>query len=317
MNYKLINYKHLLAAAVFTLPAMAQLQQLLDPPLRDWPVARYWSPAQSGARRALRIEQGQDSVASADPAAASDAAAPNSVNAAASGVLSFVAITPCRIADTRVGQGQPSGFGPPALAGYGGDINNPVVRTFNLTQHPTCVIPNSALAYSLNFTVVPPGTLQFLSAYPAGTPYPRVSTLNAPQGGIVANAAIIPAGTSGGITVLAEKITDLIIDINGYFTTSTGARTSVGLISANGTPSGVGAGVTVAPRVQGSGVYRVVFPAGTFSSGILAVPFITQISATTQPLTTLNVTLNGDGSAFLDVGFATDVQFTYIVAQNN
>jgi hypothetical protein len=120
--------------------------------------------------------------------------------------LSFYPLTPCRIADTRLGSGA---FGSPALAAS-------VARSFPLLSS-ACNIPSNAQAYSLNLTVVPSGPLGFLSAWPAGLPQPGVSTLNAPTGTIVANAAIIPAGTGGAITVIATNPTDLIIDINGYF----------------------------------------------------------------------------------------------------
>ena len=46
---------------------------------------------------------------------------------------------------------------------------------------------------------------------------PLVSTLNDLTGTIVANAAIVPAGTGGDISVYPSNDTDLIIDINGYF----------------------------------------------------------------------------------------------------
>ena len=52
-----------------------------------------------------------------------------------------------------------------------------------------CGIPSTAQAYALNMTVVPFGTLGFLSAWPAGLPQPGSSTLNAPTGAITANAA--------------------------------------------------------------------------------------------------------------------------------
>jgi len=80
-----------------------------------------------------------------------------------------------------------------------------------------CSIPSTAQAYSLNFTAVPSGPLGFLSPWPTGSPYPVVSTLNSTEGSIIANAAIVPAGTAGGITVVAGDPTDLVIDINGYF----------------------------------------------------------------------------------------------------
>jgi hypothetical protein len=75
----------------------------------------------------------------------------------------------------------------------------------------------SARAYSLNLTVVPPGPLGYLSVWPVGKPQPVVSTLNSPNGTVVANAAIVPAGTNGAISVFASNNTDLIIDINAYF----------------------------------------------------------------------------------------------------
>ena len=120
--------------------------------------------------------------------------------------LAFYPIAPCRIADTRSATGT---FGGPSLAATQS-------RDFPILSS-ACNIPATAQAYSLNFTVVPSGPLGFLSAWPAGSPQPGVSTLNAPKGNIVANAAIVPAGTGGAITVIATNATNLIIDVNGYF----------------------------------------------------------------------------------------------------
>jgi hypothetical protein len=44
-----------------------------------------------------------------------------------------------------------------------------------------------------------------------------VSTLNSPNGAIIANAAIVPAGADGSITLYSSNATHVIIDINGYF----------------------------------------------------------------------------------------------------
>jgi hypothetical protein len=44
-----------------------------------------------------------------------------------------------------------------------------------------------------------------------------VSTLNAPTGAVLANAAIVTAGSQGSISVYASENTDLVVDINGYF----------------------------------------------------------------------------------------------------
>ena len=120
--------------------------------------------------------------------------------------LAFYPLTPCRIADTRGAAGT---FGGPSLAAV-------TQRSFPVLSS-ACGIPATAQAYALNMTVVPPGPLGFLSVWPAGQPQPGSSTLNAPTGTVVANAAIVPAGTGGAITVIATDATHVIIDINGYF----------------------------------------------------------------------------------------------------
>jgi hypothetical protein len=65
---------------------------------------------------------------------------------------------------------------------------------------------------------VPQQTLGLLSIWPAGQPMPNVSTLNVYTAGtVVANAAIVPAGSAGAIDAYVTDATDLVIDINGYF----------------------------------------------------------------------------------------------------
>src|SRR5205807_7928057 len=56
--------------------------------------------------------------------------------------------------------------------------------------------------------------------------------LNASAGAVTANAAIVPAGTGGGIQAYASDDTDLVIDINGYLA----PPTSGGLSFYNVTP---------------------------------------------------------------------------------
>ena len=117
----------------------------------------------------------------------------------------FVSVMPCRVADTR----NPAGaFGSYMTAGS--------TRSFPIPSG-TCGIPTNAAAYSLNVTVVPKGPLDFLTMWPTGQQQPNVSTLNSPSGQIVANAAIIPAGTNGAVDVYVTNSTDVILDINGYF----------------------------------------------------------------------------------------------------
>ena len=118
----------------------------------------------------------------------------------------FVPVTPCRVADTRTQNGT---FGGPVMAGG-------TSRSFPIPQS-ACGIPNSALGYSLNVTVVPAGPLSFLTLSPTGQPRPLVSTLNSFTGKVVANAALIPAGTGGAIDVFVTDQTHVILDIDGYF----------------------------------------------------------------------------------------------------
>lgn len=121
--------------------------------------------------------------------------------------LAFYPLTPCRVVDTRGPYGP---LGGPSLAGGS-------QRDFPVLQATGCNIPDAAQAYSMNFTVVPKHALGYLTVWPTGEPQPVVSTLNDPTGTTVANAAVIPAGSSGDISAYVTADTDLIVDINGYF----------------------------------------------------------------------------------------------------
>jgi uncharacterized repeat protein (TIGR03803 family) len=123
--------------------------------------------------------------------------------------LAFYPLTPCRIADTR-NSSFPQGLGPPFLPGQ-------QERDFPILNATSCNIPASAAAYSLNFSVVPHGGLGYMTVWPTGQTRPLVSTLNDVPGTIIANAAIVPAGTTGDVSVFPSNDTDVIIDINGYF----------------------------------------------------------------------------------------------------
>jgi len=123
--------------------------------------------------------------------------------------LRFVAVTPCRVADTRPEGGKGGAFGQPRMAGGS-------TREFPIPASG-CGVPFSARAYSVNITVVPPGPLSYITAWPTGQPQPLVSTLNSFNGRVVANAAVVPAGSNGSINLFASNDTDVIIDINGYF----------------------------------------------------------------------------------------------------
>ncbi|MCC6368734.1 MAG: hypothetical protein IT165_34860 [Bryobacterales bacterium] len=56
-----------------------------------------------------------------------------------------------------------------------------------------------------------------LTLWPAGTPRPLVSTLNSLLGRVAANAALVPFGNNGTVSVFVTNETHVILDINGYF----------------------------------------------------------------------------------------------------
>ena len=131
--------------------------------------------------------------------------------------LTYYPLTPCRVADTRSSQ-FPQGLGTPHLSAG-------VARDFPVLNSP-CIPPNAnAVTYSFNLTAIPyqGSRLGYLEVWPTGFEPPSpVSTLNNPTGTTVANAAIVPAGNNGEITVYGSNDTDLAIDINGYFASPNG-----------------------------------------------------------------------------------------------
>ena len=123
----------------------------------------------------------------------------------------FVAVTPCRVVDTRLGMGFSGAYGPPALTA--------APRTFNIVASGCTGLPANVSAFSLNFAVTNTAGPGHIVAWPAGGTMPNVSTLNYLGAQTLANAAIGPAGSGTSISVVAAvSATDLIIDINGYFT---------------------------------------------------------------------------------------------------
>jgi hypothetical protein len=199
--------------------------------------------------------------------------------------LAFYPVTPCRVADTRLATGT---FGGPALA--------PLVTRDIPVSASLCGIPATAQAYALNMTVVPSSGLGFLATWPAGAPRPLVSTLNDTTGTIVANAAIVPAGVNGAITVFATDTTHLIIDISGYFAPP-GAAGSLDFFTA--TPCRIvdtrlGEGEHGGP-VMGAGQKRS-FLVPSSACSIPATAKAYSLNATVVPTTSLGfLTLWGSG----------------------
>jgi hypothetical protein len=116
------------------------------------------------------------------------------------GGLSLYTLSPCRVLDTRqIGSGQP----------FSGVLEVNV-------EMSACSVPINGQSYVFNATVVPPAALGYLTLWPEGATQPFVSTLNAIDGAITSNMAIVPEA-SGGISSFASNQTQLVLDISGYF----------------------------------------------------------------------------------------------------
>lgn len=131
--------------------------------------------------------------------------------------LYFVPVPLCRVIDTRLSN---PNFGGPIFSAK--ETRNYAIRNSTGLGCAASYIPAAAnvQAYSLNVTVVPPGPLTFVTAFPGRTTLPNVSTLNSYDGRTKANAAIVPANTGDSnreISIYASDPTHVIVDINGYY----------------------------------------------------------------------------------------------------
>jgi hypothetical protein len=196
---------------LIVLPVIATAQMNSNAvPLRNWPAPLYWQPTHAE----------QKTTANPDAFSALSADATSLLTTPA-GSLVFVAMTPCRIVDTRVGSGFPSAFGPPSLVGG-------FSRTFPLQSSSSCPVPSIAQAYSFNVSVVPTGFLDFITIWPTGQTRPITATLTGYVATVISNAAIVPAGTGGSVDVYASQNTELVIDINGYYAPQSGMTLAQG-----------------------------------------------------------------------------------------
>jgi len=149
---------------------------------------------------------GSQTLNATDSSASSITGTSGSISVAAATGLRFIPVTPCRVVDTRNANGP---FGGPL-------ISTGTTRSFTIPSG-SCGIPTTAQAYSFNVAVVPSTVLGYLTVWPTGQMQPTVATLNSLDGRIKSNAAIVPAGTNGAVSVYSTNDTQVILDINGYF----------------------------------------------------------------------------------------------------
>jgi hypothetical protein len=224
---RLVRLASLLVLASVALTAQVPRQETVVP-LKNWATPLYWQPNQTereAASQAIPQNGGLQLQFSS--------------NQVSSNALTFIAITPCRLVDTRGGafNGISPFSGPsiPATTTATFPVQSSAEASADTEPAPCGTIPSIAQAYSLNLTVVPVagGAVDYISMWPSGYTQPFVATLNDPQGAIVANAAIVPAGAvSGGISVYNQgpATANVIIDMNGFFAAPSdlNANTAIG-----------------------------------------------------------------------------------------
>jgi hypothetical protein len=118
----------------------------------------------------------------------------------AAGGLSLYNVAPCRVLDTRL----PAGSQP-----VSGTLDVHVIAS-------PCVIPAAAEAYVVTVTAIPAGGLGYLTLWPQGQSRPLAATLNASDGVIASNLAIVPSA-NGLISAFPSDPSHLVFDIFGYF----------------------------------------------------------------------------------------------------
>ena len=130
------------------------------------------------------------------------------VHAAPPGASAYVPVSPHRILDTRIGLGFPQRVG----AG----------QTFTLTLTN---VPAGSSAVVLNLTIDAPSDAGFVTVFPTGVARPLASSMNADAPGVtIANLVTVPIGTGGTVDVFSQMQTDLVADVQGYYTPASTAQ---------------------------------------------------------------------------------------------
>ena len=237
--------------------AMAQDEEV---PLSNWTAPPYWGPTvqrAEGEPAGAMVAHGLGMIAQAE--------------ALPSSPLPFVAITPCRIVDTRVAVSD--GFHQPNFA-------DKETRTFNLPASTDCTgLPSTAGAWSLNVQFRPISVASYITLFPTGTTMPTVSTLTASPAAWVEDAAIVPAGTAGAIDVYCQFAGRVVIDINGYYgpqSVVTSLNSKIGDITL-----AEGSNVTITPSAGTLTIAATGGPGGELPAG------------------SVNQTLRSNGSAWV------------------
>jgi hypothetical protein len=125
--------------------------------------------------------------------------------------VGFDPLTPTRVVDTRESLG-------------GTRLTGGVMKRLQIAG--TGGVPVDADAVSANFTVVDPSVAGYLTVWNCSPERPVVSTSNFGGGDVTPNAATIPLDGSGGLCAYSNTSADLIVDVNGAYSTDGSSRFS-------------------------------------------------------------------------------------------
>ena len=230
----------------------------------------------------------------------------------------FVAITPCRVIDTR----PEFNVGPNSSPLGVGEIHT--VKTHGSNGNCTG-IPVEAVAISMNMTTVGATAPTFLTVWAADAPQPEASSLNPTPGAPpTPNAVTTELNGAGEFNIynLAGNV-HVLADINGYYVdhdhddryyTKAQIDERPGAVewinvqpqaTIRSTSAGLDGATVVRPPGEPAGFYCIKFPAGANLSGEAAIGSIQQ-STTLIEGRTISVTTIWANSCFV-VGVEADI----------
>ena len=148
----------------------------------------------------------------------------------------YVPLAPVRVCDTRAGN-------PSHLSGGAAQCSNGTAGatlaangTVSFSVAGNFGVPSSAVtAVVLNVTATGAKSAGYLTVYPAGATRPTASNLNYVPGGALPNLVEVGLGTGGQISIFSPSATDVVVDLEGYVTTT--PESGAGLYNALSSPA--------------------------------------------------------------------------------
>lgn len=129
----------------------------------------------------------------------------------------YVPLGPARVADSRPGFATVDGLEASTGLRAGGS-------TLELVLAGRGGVATDATAATLNVTVVDPAADGFVTVYPCGETQPTASNVNFTTGATVPNAVLAKIGSAGKVCVFTSQPAHLIVDVNGFFPSTSSYR---------------------------------------------------------------------------------------------